>query len=514
MLDANDLPDGQLLTAQVCIVGAGAAGIALALEFIGTNIQVLVLEAGGFDPAAGADAAVEPQSAAGMLRRARRPDGATSAARATGSRRGVRCRRLTASELAPREHIPESGWPITAEALDDAYARALGLCESGASSFSARHDAVTLSQPLIAGLAGSPFSADRLDHYAPPEPLAQRHRRRLAAASNICVIGNARVTALHADSNGGSIDRLTVLTPAQRRLTVRARTVVLAAGSQETARLLLASRSVHRSGIGNAFGNVGRYCMSPLRGTIGIVRLRQPPVAIWHGPRNRLRSRRPLLLDAPAQGQYRLPAFEMRLRPIPADDLITATLARFGRDAAFGWRFRVNWHSEHYPTSDCRVQLDDTLDRDGVQQAVLDWHTGEAETRAARRALSLFDEALRKAGVGRFDHDPGALAALMNAGNVPAGSIVGGARMGHDPRSSVTDADGRVHSIDNLYVTGTAVFPTSGLDNPMLTAVALSLRLADHLKQRALAGPATFCSLLQPGVITAQQRAARMLEIA
>ncbi len=130
-----------------------------------------------------------------------------------------------------------------------------------------------------------------------------------------------------------------------------------------------------------------------------------------------------------------------------------------------------------------------------------------------RRALSLFDEALRKSGVGRFDHDPGALAALMNAGNLPSGQLVGGARMGQDPRSSVTDPDGRVHDMANLFVTGTAVFATSGLDSPLLTAVALSLRLADHLKQQARAQAATLCDLPRPGTASAEQRAARTREI-
>ena len=337
MLDANNLPDQQRLTTQLCIVGAGAAGIAMAMEFIGSGIQVLVLEAASFDPAA--EAAATPDTAADRLRSARRPDGATSAASGSGSRRGVRCRPLSAPELAARSHVADSGWPIEADALAGCYERALGLCESGVSAFSARHDAITMSQPLIAGLGGEPFGSGLLDQYAPLDPMARRYRRRLAAAGNICVIGNAQVTGLHLDPSGHNIERLSVQTSGQRRLQVSAQTVVLAAGSEATARLLLLGRDAQ--GIGNAHGNVGRYCMSPLRGTIGIVRLYQAPAAIWHGPRNRQRSRRPLMLGSEAQRQFRLPAFAMRLRPIPADDLITAALARFGRGSGFAHRFQI-----------------------------------------------------------------------------------------------------------------------------------------------------------------------------
>ena len=53
--------------------------------------------------------------------------------------------------------------------------------------------------------------------------------------------------------------------------------------------------------------------------------------------------------------------------------------------------------------------------------------------------------------------------------------------MAADPQAGVVDADCRVHSTDNLYVAGSAVFPTQGYVNPTLTIVALASRLADHL---------------------------------
>jgi choline dehydrogenase-like flavoprotein len=55
--------------------------------------------------------------------------------------------------------------------------------------------------------------------------------------------------------------------------------------------------------------------------------------------------------------------------------------------------------------------------------------------------------------------------------------------MGTDPHSSVVDAQCRVHEVDNLYIAGSAAFPTSSQANPTLTAIALALRLAAHLGQ-------------------------------
>ena len=55
--------------------------------------------------------------------------------------------------------------------------------------------------------------------------------------------------------------------------------------------------------------------------------------------------------------------------------------------------------------------------------------------------------------------------------------------MSDDPRQGVVDRNGRIHGMDNLYVAGSSVFPTSGASNPTLTLLALTLRLADHLKE-------------------------------
>ena len=61
---------------------------------------------------------------------------------------------------------------------------------------------------------------------------------------------------------------------------------------------------------------------------------------------------------------------------------------------------------------------------------------------------------------------------------------MGTTRMGTDPRTSVVDPDCRVHGVDNLFVAGSSVFPTSGYANPTATIAALAVRLADHLKAR------------------------------
>ena len=55
--------------------------------------------------------------------------------------------------------------------------------------------------------------------------------------------------------------------------------------------------------------------------------------------------------------------------------------------------------------------------------------------------------------------------------------------MSSSPSDGVVDEDLRVHGVDNLFITGSSVFTTSGATAPTLTTLALSIRLAEHLKK-------------------------------
>jgi choline dehydrogenase-like flavoprotein len=71
---------------------------------------------------------------------------------------------------------------------------------------------------------------------------------------------------------------------------------------------------------------------------------------------------------------------------------------------------------------------------------------------------------------------------------------MGTTRMHRDPSQGVVDPNCRVHGMSNLFITGSATFPTGGYANPTLTIVALALRLADHIRDQLCDGlPANVC---------------------
>jgi choline dehydrogenase-like flavoprotein len=134
------------------------------------------------------------------------------------------------------------------------------------------------------------------------------------------------------------------------------------------------------------------------------------------------------------------------------------------------------------PNPESRVTLSERRDALGRNRVRLDWKPSEFDRHSWIRAHQIVDEELRRTGAGRlhmtseFEHSP--WPPSMDGGSHHAGTT----RMHVDPQRGVVDENCRVHGIENLFIAGPSVFPTSGSANPMLTIVALALRLADQVK--------------------------------
>ena len=124
------------------------------------------------------------------------------------------------------------------------------------------------------------------------------------------------------------------------------------------------------------------------------------------------------------------------------------------------------------------------------------------------RGLEILAAQMGQAGLGRLQYGPGGIGyngAAPEGGERttiyemrpqdadPEGFPVGVGfhhlctlRMADDPAQGVVDADQKVHSVDNLYAAGSSVFSNAGASTPTMTIVAMSLRLADHLRTQVL----------------------------
>jgi choline dehydrogenase-like flavoprotein len=161
-------------------------------------------------------------------------------------------------------------------------------------------------------------------------------------------------------------------------------------------------------------------------------------------------------------------------------------------------RFSLEVHGEQIPRPDSRVTLTGKTDALGMPQLRIDWRYSRDDIESARRTLDLMAQEFERSGAGRLEYDQETLEEDLMRFGAYGGHHIGTARMGTDVRKSVVDSDCRLHSVNNLYVAGSAVFPTSSQANPTLTLIALSLRLGRHLASRLAARPVAHVNALQP----------------
>jgi choline dehydrogenase-like flavoprotein len=145
--------------------------------------------------------------------------------------------------------------------------------------------------------------------------------------------------------------------------------------------------------------------------------------------------------------------------------------------------FSLDFHVEQTPNRDSRVGLATTRDRFGNRQVRIDWRYGRQDVETVARSFELLRDDLTEQGIGSLTlaADEPDMETVVRRDGAYGGHHIGTARMGNNPSSGVVDSHGKVFGVNNLYVAGSAVFPTSSQANPTLTIVAMALRLAGHL---------------------------------
>jgi choline dehydrogenase-like flavoprotein len=531
IIDFRDVAPDTEIASDVCILGAGAAGITLACSLSRAGRDVVLIESGGFQM----DTPTQDLYAGTSIGQHYPYPGTFCRVRYFGGStnwwNGL-CGPLDPQDFEVRPWIPYSGWPIGRSDLDPYYVRAHEWAELGPFAYDTA-DWTTGERRFHALLPS------KLTHcfwqFSPPTRFGQVYRDELAAAENVRVYLFANAVDIELESGARAVRRVHLRTLTGGRGTVRARRVVLALGGIENPRLLLSSDGVQGTGVGNGRDLVGRFFMEHPHARCAHVLPRDPEALVFPafvGGRNAddpivtdfyqdgvhvragltsspLAQRREGILNAAIgmRMEDRFTGFDA-LRSV-TDDLrhrrwpdsfarnVWLMIREFG-ETARGVRSRLARRQyrpprgitlfsmlEQAPNPDSRITLDRERDALGMRRVKLDWQLSPMEKRTLRRTLMLVGEEVGRLGLGRlrlFDW-------LQEGDDAdwPSGILYGGChhmgttRMATDPSRGVVDAHCRVHGISNLYIAGSSVFPTVGFMNPTLTIVALALRLADHL---------------------------------
>ncbi len=283
--DLRELQSAQEWSADICIVGAGAAGITLALELMNSGLDVVILESGGLK----AEPVTQALYAGTVTdKRLHSPPDTYRQRRFGGSTTiwGGRCMPFDEIDFESRGYVPNSGWPISSQTLQPFYPRANQLCEAGEFAYTIEAAFNQPMRPMITDFSSEHFTTNTLERFSCPTDFGSRYGQLLRSAKNVRVVLHANVTRIQLNDSGTQVTSITARTLPQyanKSLTVKAKHFVLAAGGIEVARLLLVNRDVHVDGIGNTHDVVGRYYMCHLAGTVGTLTFNRLLPQVWHG---------------------------------------------------------------------------------------------------------------------------------------------------------------------------------------------------------------------------------------
>lgn len=505
--------------AEICIVGAGAAGLILAAELVRQGRTVLLLESGG----SGAEPAPQSLNHCSYTGQPRR-NAASGRYRALGGTTtlwGGQILDLDEEDFLERSWAPGSGWPFVKAELDPYYQRAIEMEGLGDACRTDREIWQRIRVP-------APNMGDAFEPYFTrwcPEPNFARLFRNTIESPLLCVALHATATTFLLSENGSRVGGVECITPQGKKYIFSADHYALCLGTIESSRFLLQPLHSEQTPPWNCNGLVGRHFQSHI--DLDIAQIPSPAAANlrpWfanvyrngykYHPKIRLspavqRTRQVLniagavtcRLDKREEAELRRVksaarhAVHGRFGQIRGSDLSLAlrylpTVAGLGcgylKHRAY-WpknsSFHLRVHCEQAPLSESHIGLTNTRDATGMYEANLDWQVSPLEWETIRCFTEQARDGFQKLGVAGLETIPelaredGFRGMTFDASH----HDMGGTRMAINAAHGVVDPNLKLHGLANAYVCSASVFPCSGFSNPTHTLIALAIRLAEHL---------------------------------
>jgi len=517
--DARNLDNGTIITGDICIIGAGAAGISIALEFMNSNYQVVILEGGGFEY----DDRIQELYNGKTTGQPYYPIKSSELhyfGGTTGHWGGM-CALFDPIIFQKRDWVTDSGWPITQETLLPYYLRASVNVDIDNNDFDLKY-----WQKQDPGFVPLPFDDEvvwsKIWKFSKPTRFGTKYRDAIVNAKNIHLYTYANVVDITANESLQSIKTVTVKNYAGKTLTASARYFILACAGIQNPRILLAANKQATKGLGNENDLVGRYFMENAEFKSAELWLYQKSeLNLYMNVQPRVRAE--LAIKPKKQAEFeilngmvsftplnyakQMPSYiQLWNTPDPrvneeqsrqamyktAGSLIHRLLEKFKSEESKKKHqaFQMTLRLEQSPNPLSRVTLGDEKDELGMPRANLNWAFTPLEKKSIRKIYEIIGQQAGEAGIGRvrlmeelWDQNDDTLPVTTSGGWHHMGTT----RMSEDPKKGVVDADCKVHGIQNLFIAGSSCFTTGSAVNPTYTIVALSIRLADHIKDLLIA---------------------------
>jgi choline dehydrogenase-like flavoprotein len=263
------------VAADLAVIGAGPAGITVALEAADRGISVVLLESGGldFDPQAqdlSEGAEWDRHRHAPLSLSVRRQVGGTS------NIWGGRCVPFDAVDFSARPYLNIPNWPLTYSQIAPYFQRACDWMVCGRAVFSI-NDVPNVPREIVPGFTDDGILGSSLERWSLPTNFGQVYRQRMKQSAGLRVLTGVTCTEIVCPPESGSARTLECRTQAGGHVRVSAKEFVVACGGLESTRLLLSSTGPAGEQMGNRGGHLGRWYMAHAEGSVANIRFTTPP---------------------------------------------------------------------------------------------------------------------------------------------------------------------------------------------------------------------------------------------
>jgi choline dehydrogenase-like flavoprotein len=518
---------GNEVVADVCVIGAGIAGLFAATRLARSGKRIVVVESGGrtFDPQLHSLNEVDNafNTYAGAVNGRFRGLGGTS------TQWAGRLLPLTAHDIGDRPYLGVSAWPIEVEELNRYRSEIERVFEVDPGSF----EEDILDQIDRRRLAPRNDSDFALRYPKWPDfkkcNVAHQFRAEIERAENLDICLEATVTGFELDPGTGRLTSVSAADLGGRKLRVKSSEFLIAGGTIEATRLLLLLDATFKGRVFAGCKVLGRYFQDHLGAKVGELRLTDRGLANcilgYHFIGSTRRSLHIEMSPAVQQAEQVASGFAQILMSVPETSplhsikkvfrgfqrgeftLDRQDVLRVLRDPmsilhGTFWRYirnQLHWPGnitldlhvwiEQLPHWKNQITLSEKRDRLGVPMARIEWSKTDSDERTFQACMARLDAFWKRnilSQTSSISWLPGArdgsVPVIDRAVDVmhPSGSTL----MGLDPTKSVVGPDMRTHQVENLSVASASAFPTAGSANPTYTIIQLALRAADAVMKR------------------------------
>lgn len=493
-------------TYDVCIIGAGFAGITLALN-LDKNLKVLLLEGGDYDFTVESQDIYKGKIIGHDYWRLE-----DSRARCFGGTSNIWGRWMVPLEDRDFEKKPYaklSGWPITKKDLDPYLKQTNDMFEMSKAY-------KPISNTSEWDLALKNPNKDFEGFYIPISPVdfKEKFGSEIKKRKNIFCYLNANLTDMTLIDDLSSLKEIEVRNYKDEIYKVSANRFVLATGGIENARLLLSFNKQCKQGIGNNNDLVGRYFNDHPQFKVGTFILENNIIKAmqsdeYHSEHKFLRPSNLFMKEHSVLNfgirietsnflkEHANPnIFKSKLRKIVCQsEWLTNMLVTYYKDGSRLYCEKPDiskiddgllvCNSEQVLNPLSRVILDKEVDKFGMRRSALNWQLTELDKSTVRKGIMAFAKMFASEKLGRVKIDKWVLDENDKFPSMDYGRVgphhMCTTRMSNTPKEGVVDSNQKVFDIDNLYIAGTSVFSTGGEVNPNFSMVQMTLRLAEHL---------------------------------